>query len=63
MQDHFPISAFFFLVVLVWQGQGPEKKQASLCSDTVTEGRGWHNREIKFKESKPKEGHVSLGIK
>jgi hypothetical protein len=31
------------------QGGGPEKKQASLCSDNVAAGRGWHSREIKLK--------------
>jgi hypothetical protein len=33
---------------------GPEKKQASLCSDNVAGGRGWHCREIKLKESNVK---------
>jgi hypothetical protein len=31
------------------QEGGPEKKQASLCSDNVAGERGWHNREIKLK--------------
>jgi hypothetical protein len=25
-------------------------------------GRGWHSREIKFKESKCEEGHIALGV-
>jgi hypothetical protein len=45
------------------QGGGPEKKQASLCPDNVARERGWHSREIKFKESKCEEGHIALGVK
>jgi hypothetical protein len=41
----------------VKQGEGPEKKQASLCSDNVVGGR-----EIKLKESKSEEGHIALGV-
>jgi hypothetical protein len=39
------------------------KKEASLCSDNVAWGRGWHSREIKLEESKCEEGHIALGVK
>jgi hypothetical protein len=32
---------------VVYQEGGPEKKQASLCSDNAAGGKGWHSREIK----------------
>jgi hypothetical protein len=41
---------------MMYQGGGPEKKQASLCSDKVAGWRGWHSREVKPKESEH-EGH------
>jgi hypothetical protein len=44
------------------QGEGLEKKQANLCSDKVAERKGWHDREIKLKESKREEDHVALGV-
>jgi hypothetical protein len=47
----------------MYQGEGPEKKQTGLCSDKVAGGKGWHSREIKPKESKREEGHISLGVK
>jgi hypothetical protein len=37
--------------VLLEQGGGPEKKQASLLSDNVTGKRVWHSREIKLRRS------------
>jgi hypothetical protein len=40
-----------------------KKKQAGLCSDNVAGGRGWHSKEIKLKESKSEEGHITLGVK
>jgi hypothetical protein len=36
------------------------RKEASLCSDNVAGGRGWHSREIKLEESKCEEGHLAL---
>jgi hypothetical protein len=41
-------------------GRRAIKKQASLCSDNVAGGRGWHSRKIKLKKSEHEEGHIAL---
>jgi hypothetical protein len=40
--------------------EGPEKKQRS-CVLMMRQGMGWHSREIKLKELKHEEGHITLG--
>jgi hypothetical protein len=43
-------------------GRRNRREKHKLCSDKV-QGKGWHSREIKPKESKHEEGHVALEVK
>jgi hypothetical protein len=43
-------------------GRRTKEKQTDLCGDKVAGEKGWHNKEIKPKESKHAERLVVLGV-